>query len=299
MRRLAIFTTALLLAPAAARATDIDKYKPEIFEDPAKLEKKAGDFFELDEFKDVKEKKPKKMAVSEFTVSFVTQSLKQNSVMVMGNTTQHNFDFGGEHMARMTDVFYKAFVDKMKEKGIEIVPTAELAASPYYKALVGDDGGTKKAKGGGAHLGKGGIAAKVNVFTPEGLRDLDWSGSTEELNEANEARLIEGMGIDGVFHVNVMVGIFHAEYPSVEVGTKVSHRLGFKTSKNKKTGEIEYAYADWGDAGLTTGLYTEDSVVTGKDKSGKGVRFEVDKDKFEAAVTMMWNAVVKMAAVGM
>ena len=299
MKRLALATTALLLVSATARATDIDKYKPEIFEDPAKLEKKAGDFFELDEFKDVREKKPKRMAVSEFTVSFVTQSLKQNSVMVMGNTTEHHFDFGGVHMTRMTDNFYKAFVDAMKAKGFEIVPTAELAASPFYAALVGDDGGTKKAKGGGAHLGKGGMAAKVNVMSPEGLKDLDWSGDTEELNEANEAKLIEGMGIDGVFHVNVMVGIFHAEYPSVEVGTKVSHRLGFKTSKHKKTGAIEYGYVDWGDAGLTTGLYTEDSVVTGKDKSGKGVRFEVDQDRFEAAVTKMWNAVVKMAAAGM
>lgn len=300
MKSPALVLAAALLVPATARATDIDKYKPEIFEDPAKLEKKAEDFFELDEFKDVKEKKPKKMAVSEFTVSFITQSLRQKDIMVMGGAEEQNFDYGEEHKVRMTEALYKTFVDAMTAKGFEIVPRDQLVATSWYQAFAGQvDPKTKTAWGGPGHLGKGGTAAKIDVRSPGGLKDLVWSGDTEELNEENEARMIEALKIDGVFHVNVMVGVFHAEHAALEVGTKVSHRLGFKTKPNKKTGEIEYSYVDWGDAGLTTGLYMEDSVVLGKDKSGKGVWFKIDQDKFEASIYKMWNAVVKMAAVGM
>ena len=119
MRRLALAFAAALLVPATARATDIDKYKPEIFEDPAKLEKKAGDYLELDEFEDVKKKKPKKMAVSEFTVTFVTQAIDQGSggILQLAGVGKKNFEYGEELEKRLTEELYGIFVAEMKAKG--------------------------------------------------------------------------------------------------------------------------------------------------------------------------------------
>jgi hypothetical protein len=303
MTRPALALAFLLLVPATAQATDIDKYKPEIFEDPAKLEKKAGDYLELDEFEDIQKKKPKKMAVSEFTVTFVTQALDQGSggILQLAGVGKKNFEYGEELEKRLTEELYRIFVDQMKAKGFEILPREQLVASPFYQAFVGQiDPKTKSAFYSAAHAGSGGVASKAKVRSPEGMKDLPWSGKDEEINEQNEARMIEGLGLDGVFHANVTIGLFKAKHACVEIGTKISHRLGFKTSKDKKTGEIEYGYVDWGDAGLTTGLYMEEEIQTGKDfKSGEGTEVAFDQAKFEDSVDRMWTAVVKMAAVGM
>lgn len=288
----AVLASLCLVAPGIARATDIERYKPEIFEDDAKLAKAAKDFFELDEFEDVRKAKPKRLAVTEFVVQWVTVAGQAN--LLTGETRSENVFYGDEFKNRITEDLYRILVAGLEAKGFEILPKERLTATPEYATLAGfEDGRTKIAWGGPSHMKRG--AFKVEVRSPEGMKELPTRGDAEEANEENEARLIEALGLDGVIHAKVVLDVYKGKFPAVEYGTAISHRLGFETEKDKKTGEVHYGYRDWGDAEIEAGLYIENDIRI--DPKGKSTG--LDAARFEADVKTIYTTVVKMAATGM
>lgn len=207
MRR---FLLALALAaapPAFAKKGDVD------FSDPDSVLDGAAFYgFSADAGLSRKTGIPHKVAVGGFQVQYTFES------QAYGWGDQTRVSFANEDYVTLTEGLYDALVEHLRTTGYEVVDRDAVVGSHVYANLLGDDEAETKDRKG--------------VFTPTGMKRLNWVTAKPAASPNMLAGLNEELGVDAVLFVQANVAICEVAGSKKERGTKVCLGLPISGSNN-------------------------------------------------------------------
>ena len=186
---------------------------------------------------------PARIAITEFTVEYVTQQRSATGKGVGGLTRfavaaaksatgvgKTSFEIDPAAMAAVPDQLYAELTEALSQRGYEVVPRDDIAGCDAYTRLkteAAGRSGRSKVKGG---LGQGSVSRTANAFPASGLDVFDEGAFSQASNARSQARILRDLGADLALRVRLFVSI-EKKKPVIEQRSMVHIVRGFNQTR--------------------------------------------------------------------
>lgn len=309
-KRLLVAAVAMSLVTGAASAKT-KEFDAANFADPAVVAKQAKKLIKGTNTKRIRKLEPKKVAISEFTVAYLSKEKTETGAkkrMVTGKlfggkinpldiakaaveesgVGERNIVIDDNVRQQVTDIMYDLFAEGMTKAGFEVVDHETLKASEAFQEYSTNEGDEKTKKTGSA--GDFTTRETTNTMAAYGLVPLKAGPFSSVGNAKSEAKLMATVPADMVLHVKIAVEVDKKGRAVLEQQSVTAISAGVNESE-WPSGKPIYNLKQSGQINLKAGLaYPEAIVEESEWKLAEGKVVTVDGERLEASIRALFGA---------
>lgn len=261
----------------------------------------ASGYWKKDGWWSLPKEASKKIAIAEFTVEYVTNrdavvgdnQLGLLTVARIAGAGRREYAFDDTLKGTLPSELYESFVSALQQKGYEVVPMSQVAATKGLQSVkVGESGVTKG--GGYSHGFTGGDGKqKFEIYPVVGLPRIKDGMFDAGKNAQGITSMMAEVGADTALRVHMRVGL-HKGQATAEAGSTISVISGLKAVQNKD--KTDYWAKVYGSLHSSRTMYFPDSVVDSKEyEAFKGDVYQVNSSLYRPAVSKLMAGYSVMA----
>jgi hypothetical protein len=234
----------------------------------------------------------KKVAITEFTVEFVTAVGTQSEglgivpIMQMAGVGKKQYQYDEAMMQTLPTELYDLYVQELSKAGFEVVPAQAVREAPsYQKVKLSEEGDKTKSSSTSGHGWRHHHTQRGELYSAHGLVAADDSWFASGKNAINTLNAIGEVGADTGLRVRMKVGLDDKGRATFWPGATVYAFGDVKLSKWSTPEKPAYEFKVSGVMTSKQMLYFSEPVVDSKEfQAFKGDVFHVQGAPFATAV---------------